>query len=341
MTLKQRIDAFAQVGHFIQRHYHGTRIESERPLHEGLDKVIEIAETYNNWFIPKFVNDAIQGIGLWLNTAELSAFTKNLREIQPRMVALVCAGNLPLVCFHDLLCILISGHKVLIKLSGDDKVLPPFFLKLLCHFEPAFEQQIFFADGKLGSFDAVIATGSNNTAGHLRHYFGKYPHIIRQSRGSLAILDGSESDEELRLLGRDIFQYFGLGCRNVSKLMVPKNYSFNRFFESIVDYGFVVNNKKYGNNYDYHRAIYLLESIPFLDNNFLMIREQTALLSPVAVLHYQFYDSPAEIEQYLREQSENIQCVVGKGHVPYGYSQSPVISDFADKVDTLDFLVNL
>lgn len=341
MTLKQRIEGFVKIGGFISRHYSHTHLPTETALHEGLDKVIEIAESYNNWFIPKFVNEAIKNIGLLLKDDELTRFCLNITEHKQKTVALVCAGNIPLVCFHDILCVLLSGNKVLIKLSADDKVLPPFFLKLLAHYEPAFEENILFADGKLSNFDAVIATGSDNTATHLHYYFGKYPNIIRKNRSSVAILNGDESKDDLEKLGIDIFQYFGLGCRNVSKLLVPQGYSFNSFFEAIVNFGYVVNNKKYGNNYDYHRAIYLLESIPFLDNNFLMIRENTDLHSPVGVVYYQFYKSKEDLKAYLEGNSTQIQCIVGDDYIPFGYSQQPVISDFADNINTLDFLVNL
>jgi hypothetical protein len=341
MTLKQRIEAFARVGEFIRRHHSGGRLDSEAALHLGLEEVIRAAGIYNNWFIPKFVNDAIVNVGLLLDRNELERFSNNINEKEVKTVALICAGNIPLVCFHDVLCVLLTGHRPLIKLSSDDNLLLPFFLKLLAHYEPEFEKQILFAEGKLGAFDAVIATGSDNTASHLHYYFGKYPSIIRKSRSSLAIIEGNESSDELKALAADIFQYFGLGCRNVSKLLVPRGYVFDKFFESIVDFGFVINNKKYGNNYDYHRAIYLLESIPFLDNNFLMIRENEALHSPVGVLFYQHYDSKSEIDAYLESNKSHIQCVVGHDQIPFGYSQRPVISDFADNVNTLDFLVNL
>jgi hypothetical protein len=341
MTLEQRIKGFVEVGLFINRHYSGRRIPSEKQLHEGLDKIIEIAQTYNNWFIPKFVNDAIFNIGGMLSAIQLQAFASSIKQTNPKTVAIICAGNIPMVCFHDVLCVLLTGNKVLIKLSSDDNVLMPFFLKLLTHYEPEYAQQISFADGKLNGFDAIIATGSNNTASHLHYYFSKYPNIIRKSRTSVAVLNGKESKEDLKNLGSDIFQYFGLGCRNVSKLLVPEGYSFNAFFESIVDYGFVVNNKKYGNNYDYHRAIYLLESIPFLDNNFLMIRETQDLYSPVGVLFYQHYKNEDEIKQYLDAQKQHIQCVIGQDYIPFGYSQRPVITDFADNINTLDFLVTL
>ena len=341
MNLKQRIDAFAQAGAFIQRHFNGNRVASEVALHEGLNKVSELAGIYNNWFIPKFVNDALIHISGYLNEKELTAFTKNVPETKQKTVAVICAGNIPMVGFHDIMCVLLSGHIALIKLSTDDNVLLPFFLKLLTHYQPELDKQIRFADGRLAGFDAVIATGSDNTASHFHYYFGKYPNIIRKSRTSVAILTGKETREQLKDLGTDIFQYFGLGCRNVSKLLVPRDYVFDTFFESIVDFGFVVNNKKYGNNYDYHRAIYLLEQHKFLDNNFLMIKESTDLHSPVGVVFFEYYDKPAEAETYLQNHRDHIQCVVGEGYIPFGYSQQPVISEYADKVDTLQFLVNL
>ena len=341
MTLKQRIKAFVEVGLFINRHFSGQQHASESQLHLGLDKVVEVAHIYNNWFIPKFVNEAITNIGSFLKEEDLVRFSNPFSEKPQKTIAIVCAGNIPLVCFHDILCVLLSGNKALIKLSSDDKVLLPFFLKLLSHYEPLFEEQIRFADGKLSDFDAVIATGSDNTASHLHYYFSKYPNIIRKSRSSVAVLSGQETTEDLKNLGTDIFQYFGLGCRNVSKLLVPHGYSFDALFEAIVDFGYVVNNKKYGNNYDYHRAIYLLESMQFLDNNFLMIKESPDLHSPVGVLYFQYYSTEAEVEEYLQIHQNQIQCVVGKDMIPFGYSQSPVITDFADNVNTAEFLVNL
>jgi len=340
MILKERIEAFVNAGLFIKRHY-GNRLPAESQLHEGLDKVIELAYLHNGWFSPNFVNEAINNIGTMLNKEALDDFCANREVKNPKIVALICAGNIPMVAFHDLMSIILSGNKALLKLSGDDNILLPFFIKLLVHYEPAIESSILFAGAKLTNFDAVIATGSNNTAGHFNYYFGKYPNIIRKNRTSIAILTGSESTDDLKDLGKDIFLYYGLGCRNVSKLLVPLNYNFNSFFESIVDFGFVIENKKYGNNYDYHRAIYLLEQQSFLDNNFLMIRQSEQLNSPVATLYYDFYKDEPEIESYLNLNKENLQCIVGKNYVPFGYSQRPVITDFADNVNTLDFLVTL
>lgn len=340
MILKQRIQAFARVGQFIDDHFRDA-VTTEPQLHEGLEKVIQAAYVYNGWFTPIFVKHAVQSIGRILTEESLQTFCGNMPEREAKTVAVICAGNIPMVGFHDIMCVLLSGNKALIKLSSDDNVLLPFFLKLLTHYEPAFESFIFIADGKLASFDAVIATGSNNTATHFQQYFGKYPHIIRKNRTSVAILDGKETTEDIRHLGEDIFLYYGLGCRNVSKLFVPEGYSFNAFFEAILAFGYVSENKKYSNNYEYHRAIYLLEQHQFLDNNFVMVKESAELHSPVAVIHFSYYKQPEDVAKYIEQHTSEIQCVVGKGHIPFGYSQRPVISDFADGVNTLDFLVTL
>lgn len=344
MILQQRISAFVKLGLFINRHFNTNYNQTEIQLHQGLDKLIETANIYNNWFIPQFVNTAIINIGVILNEEKLVSFCKENKvndNANKKTVAVICAGNIPMVCFHDVMCVLLSGHKVLIKLSSDDDILLPFFLKLLTYFEPELENNILFAQQKLANFDAVIATGSNNTSNYFNFYFGKYPNIIRKNRTSIAIVTGNETTEDFKNLARDIFLYFGLGCRSVSKLLVPKNYNFNLFFESIVDYGFVINNKKYGNNYDYHRAIYLLEQMPFLDNNFLMIKQSADLNSPVGVLYYNYYENEEDISDYLSKHTEQLQCIVGNKQIPFGYSQQPVITDFADNVNTLNFLVNL
>lgn len=345
MEIKQRINAFVQSGLFIKRHFNEHEwLDNEKGLHEGLVHLTDVAYTYNGWFVKDFIKESLLNISTMLEAASVDAFCKNLKEPKDqKTVAIIMAGNIPLVGFHDLLCVLLSGHKALVKLSSDDNVLMPFFIKLLEHYEPEISNRIKFAAGKLMDFDAVIATGSNNTARHFEYYFGKYPNIIRKNRTSVAVLTGTETKEDLKQLGKDIFLYFGLGCRNVSKLLVPENYVFDTLFEAVFDWKFVVDNKKYGNNYDYNRTIYLLNSEKFLDNNFLIIKPDNGLFSPVSVVFQQAYKNQAEVDAYLNENRENIQCVVGKGsgYIPFGYSQQPVITEYADGVNTLDFLVNL
>lgn len=341
MTIQERIDGFAQVGAFIQRHFANTPAENEKHLHEGLNALIHAAYVHNNWFIEPYTNLAIQNIGGWLNAGTLADFAGHTDVKNSKTVAVICAGNIPLVGFHDVLCVLLSGHRILIKLSADDQVLMPFFIKLLVHYVPSFESQILFASGKLSGFDAVIATGSNSTANHFHYYFGKYPNIIRRSRTSVALLTGNETDEELGLLADDIFLYFGLGCRNVGKLLVPEQYSFDRFFPAMLKYGHVINHNKYGNNYEYQRALYLLEKIPFLDNNFMMVTESAKLHAPAGLVYYETYPSLDAAEAWIKDHERDIQCVIGANHTPFGYSQKPVISEFADHVNTLDFLLSL
>jgi hypothetical protein len=303
-----------------------------------------MAKTYNGWFIQEFVKESFLNIAQMLDRQGLQAFAKNIPEPKGvKTVAIIMAGNIPMVGFHDLMCVLLSGHKALIKLSSDDNVLMPFFIKLLDHYQPGMSAYTSYAEGKLTNFDAVIATGSGNTSKYFDYYFGKYPNIIRKNRTSVAVLTGEESEDDLKTLGKDIFLYYGLGCRNVSKLLVPKGYKFDKLFEALFDYKWVIDNKKYGNNYDYNRAVYLLNKESFLDNNFMIIKEDKGLFSPVSVLFYQEFDSEEPIANYISANATQIQCVVGKGQdrIPFGYSQQPVITEFADKVNTLDFLVHL
>lgn len=343
MQIKQRINAFVQVGEFIKRHFTNETRAEEANLHLGLKELIKVAKLYNGWFDEAFVNHAIQNIGSYLDHKSLDQFSSIIKDQEkpPKVVAIICAGNIPMVGFHDVLCVLLSGNIALIKLSTDDNVLLPFFLKLLTHYEPQFDQFIRMSDGKLTNFNAIIATGSNNTSTHFEYYFAKYPHIIRKNRSSVAILSGNETAEELKQLGKDIFYYYGLGCRNVSKLLVPDSYDFKSFFEGIFEYSYILENKKYGNNYDYNRAIFLLNKEDFLDNNFVMVKPDNQIHAPISVVFYEKYKTQQDIIDYLMKNKQEIQCVVGKNHIPFGNSQSPVITDYADGVNTLEFLVNL
>lgn len=343
MQIKQRINAFVQVGDFINRHFKDEARAEEANLHLGLRELVKVAKLYNGWFDEAFVNHAIQNIGSYLNEPSLTQLALPVKDEQkdPKIVAIICAGNIPMVGFHDILCVLLSGNIALIKLSSDDNVLLPFFLKLLCHYEPQFDQFIRMSEGKLTNFNAIIATGSNNTSSHFEYYFAKYPHIIRKNRSSVAVLSGKETSEDIKQLGKDIFYYYGLGCRNVSKLLVPESYDFKNFFEGIFEYSYILENKKYGNNYDYNRAIYLLNKADFLDNNFVMLKSDNQIHAPISVVFYEKYKTAQDVQDYLNINKQEIQCVVGEGYIPFGNSQSPVITDFADGVNTMEFLVNL
>jgi len=257
------------------------------------------------------------------------------------------AGNIPMVGFNDLLCVLISGNKFVGKLSSDDKFLLPFIAKILIAANSKFSDYIEFTEGQLKNIDAVIATGSNNSSRYFDYYFGKYPNIIRKNRNSIAVLTGNESMNDLRLLGKDVFQYFGLGCRNVSKLFVPKGYKFHTFYESIFDYKNFNKNNKYGNNYEYNRTVYLMSNHPsLLDNNFLLLKEAPAYTSPIGVLFYEFYSDIHALNERLEKEKEQIQCIVSrspviKNKIDFGEAQCPGLADYADGIDTMRFLIGL
>jgi len=255
------------------------------------------------------------------------------------------AGNIPLVGFHDFLSVLNSGHEVLVKQSSNDKHLLPYLAKYLEYVEPSFKGKIAFTDEKLAGFEAVIATGSNNTARYFEYYFKDKPNIIRKNRNSVAILTGKETKEQLIGLSDDIFTYFGLGCRSVSKLFVPKDYDFQDFFGGMYGKSDIMNNAKYANNYDYNKAVYLMSLFDILENGFLMIKEDTQYASPIATVFYEYYDDLASLQAKLTADAEDIQCIVAdidmENEIAFGHTQQPELHDYADGVDTLQFLSSL
>lgn len=304
-----------------------------------LNDLIKKQKQSNGWFTEESVRSALKSLGdqftkdkidLWLSEYSFAD--------QPKRVGIIMAGNIPLVGFHDFACVLLSGHSVVCKLSSDDRTLLPALTKFLFQFAPELIDRIEFSFGKIGQIDAVIATGSDNSALYFEQYFGKYPHIFRSNRTSVAILNGEETFDEIKQLGEDIFQYFGLGCRNVSHLLVPEGFQLDRIFEGIVEHGEIINHHKYANNYDYNRAVFLLNQVPFLDNNIVLFRENKELFSPLAVVHYQFYKEKSDVERFLEDHSEKIQAIVGKGFIPFGGAQCPSLNDYADGVDTMKFL---
>lgn len=257
----------------------------------------------------------------------------------PVTIGITMAGNIPLVGFHDFLCGYLSGHHLRIKYSSKDQVLLPHLLQQLAVWDPAVTEQVQHAD-MLKGCDAYIATGSNNSARYFEQYFSKYPHIIRRNRTSVAVLDGSESDEELRLLAGDVFSFFGLGCRNVTQVALPRGYDISRLFRAFEPYSNMIHHHKYRNNYDYYLAIYLLNRVPYLSNESVLLVENEVPFSAVAVLHYRYYDDKEALVAALRD-SEDIQCIVGKDLVPFGASQRPSLTDYADGVDVMQFCCSL
>src|SRR6185437_195226 len=270
--MEKRVQVFLKLKDFLSDFLGERTNSSYKAKYEQLEGLIKETYSYNGWFTDEFVKKAMKSIVQLLEPTNLKKFIKEIKEHKaPKTVAVIMAGNIPAVGFHDFVCVLLSGNKILIKPSSDDKILITFFAEFLMEIEPSLKDNILFTDGRLVNFDAVIATGSNNSALYFEKYFGKYPHIIRKNRTSVAILTGNETTEELNQLGNDIFDYFGLGCRNVSKLYVPKGYNFNKFYESIFSFSEIIQNKKYANNHEYNRAIYMLNQEKFLDNNFLIL----------------------------------------------------------------------
>jgi hypothetical protein len=280
-----------------------------------------------------------ENIQHWLSAYNIAA----LNPAEAKRIGTVMAGNIPLVGFHDMFTVLISGNILVAKTSSEDSLLLPFLAKRLVAIEPAFESYIHFTE-KLAEIDAVIATGSNNSARYFEYYFGKYPHLIRKNRNSVAVLNGKEPPEAIQRLGNDIFDYFGLGCRNVSKLYLPAGYDLQQLFPPLAFFQEIYNHNKYANNYDYNRAIYLMNQEKFLDNGFLMVKESDQLASPVAVLYYEFYKDETALKSLLDKEKEQIQCIVSghwKGSVTFGAAQQPALWEYADGVDTMKFLLGL
>ncbi|MBD1394991.1 acyl-CoA reductase [Mucilaginibacter glaciei] len=314
-----------------------------------LMNLIASERQYNAWFTPESVLRAVIATGKMLNPTDLEQWLNryNLKNGESKKVGLVLAGNIPLVGFHDVLCVMLTGNHALIKASSQDSRLIKYVLSKLVDLQTSYKEQFSFVE-RLECFEAIIATGSNNTSRYFEYYFGKVPNIIRKNRNSIALLTGNESAEDLFNLGHDIFDYYGLGCRNVSKLLVPGGYDFNFFFESIEAHSDIINHHKYNNNYDYNKSIYLVNGDKHLDNGFLLVKQDDRLVSPLAVLFYDTYTTLPSAQQMLAGQSEQLQCVVTKADIQlpnqivgFGQSQHPQLWDYADGVDTMQFLCAL
>ncbi|NKI32204.1 acyl-CoA reductase [Croceivirga thetidis] len=315
---------------------------------DNLNEVLLTAKAQNGWFTLENLNFALKQWGDCLTEENLTQWlgSYTIEPVKrPKTIAIIMAGNIPLVGFHDFISVLFSGNKVLAKLSDNDKVLLPYLTKFLIEQDASLSQKVEFSASKLENFDAIIATGSDNTSRYFEYYFGKYPNIIRKNRNSLAILTGGENQGQLKALGEDIFRYFGLGCRSVSKLLVPKDYEFDSLFEAIQEWDSLTENHKYNNNYDYNKAVYLMSDFKFLDTGYLLVKEDSLFSSPIATLNYSTYTSVNNLKTLLETNNESIQCVVSGGifedTVDFGQTQTPKLNDYADGIDTIDFLVNL
>ncbi len=320
-------------------------VPHNEPFFDAFKMQLERAVEFNGWFTKDSVLFAVNSWTEALTETNIEKWLKpyDIAVDKPKTIAVIMAGNIPLVGFHDFLSVLITGHKILIKQSSNDKHLLPILAKYIEAVNPTFKGKITFSEGKLTDFDAVIATGSNNSAKYFDYYFGKHPHIIRQNRNGVAVLTGDETQEELTALGEDVFRYFGLGCRNVAKLYVPENYDFDNLFKALYSYSHLLDNKKYTNNYDYNKAVYLMSLYDLLENGFLMLKEDASYSSPIATLFYEKYNDLELLKTKLALEKDQIQVVVSNGNVPnsipFGQTQKPQLWDYADGVDTIAFLL--
>ena len=350
MTLETKKSVFVELGKFLAQFSQNNTLKNPAVLHnetffDAFVDLIHLSQSHNGWYTPEQVYFSIQSWAEALTDENLSQWLSeyDLEKNNSKNVALILAGNIPLVGFHDFLSVLITGNNVLVKTSSNDQHLLPFLAKYIIAVEPEFEKRIKFIEGKLENFDAVIATGSNNTARYFEYYFKDKPSIIRKSRNSVAVLTGNETKEQLAALGEDIFRYFGLGCRNVSKLFVPKDYSFVAFFEAIFEYQDVIHYEKYANNYDYNKAVFLMSNFKLLDNGFLTLKEDKSHASPISSVFYENYETIAELEKLLEAESEQIQCIVSdnliENSIDFGQTQKPALWNYADNIDTISFLL--
>jgi hypothetical protein len=352
---EQNIKAFSLLGEFITEHFQlkeASKKENKYSgMHQILDKGIALSLKHNPWFTKKHIEHAIhaigqvlteQNLGLWLNQYQLIEPSKG-RRIR---IGVIMAGNIPAVGFHDFLCVLMAGANFTGKLSSDDPYLLPALAKILCFIDNSFTGRIEFTSEPFSDASAVIATGSNNTLRYFEYHYGRFPHIFRNNRNGVAVLSGNETQAGLDALTKDVFLYFGLGCRNISKLYVPAGYQFSNLLEAFNQATDVLNHEPYMNNYRYTRALFILQGDTFLDNGFLILKNSTAMASPVATLYYEFYENQDELVQKFRAQQDQIQCIVTETELPlatidFGQTQQPGLTDYADGVDTLEFIAEL
>ena len=353
ILVDKRIQALTRFGEAISLVLEGYNSNSDTEL----NRVVNKARSENPWFNEQNILMSLRNWVEALAEENVNIWTEKyideLKNSQKELnIAVVNAGNIPFVGLHDLLSVILSGNRYLGKNATGDSFLLPYITSILCLVEPSYKENIRFVS-RLESMDAVIATGNNNSARYFEYYFGKYPHIIRKNRNGVGVLLGNESNEKLRELGNDIFDYFGLGCRNISKLYVPRGYNFNKFFEAIEEFKGMLQHNKYMNNFDYNNSVLLLKQIPFLQNGFLIIRKENQIASPVAVLHYEEYDDISGLKKNLLNVIEQLQCIVFDGNylsdnyllenirANFGKTQKPALWDYADRVDTVEFLLGL
>lgn len=345
MNLNNRITLFVKLGRFFSDYINNNLESLEK---NKFDKAINESILHNSFFSKKNILKSLLSWSNVLTKKSIDNFLSNyIIKIKKRekKIAIVMAGNIPLVGFHDFFCVIVSGNFAVIKLSSKDSHLFKFILRFLVKENPDFSTKFDVVENKLQIFDAVIATGNNISANQFELYFKKYPKIIRRNRHSIAILNGNETKKEIELLANDIFYYYGLGCRNVSKIFIPNNYNLDILFKSFVLWNEVINKNSYANNYNYYRAIYLLNKEVFFDNGFVLLKESEKIGSPVGTIYFEYYKSDNQIKEMIKKNNEKIQCIVSNNNyrktIKFGETQMPNLNDFADDIDTFNFLLKL
>ena len=349
MTLdfKERIKAFSELGTLFKENIDKKENKNFPKWDLLLEDTLIESKTYNSWFTIDNLKLSLKNWSKSLEETIISdwLFRYNVVDKSSKKIAIIMAGNIPVVGFHDLLCSLLLNFDCLVKLSSDDKLLIPFIVKFLESRNKKFKNKVIFENEKFKNFDAVIATGNNNSHRYFDYYFSKYPNLLRKTRHSIAVLDGNESDNDLTGLSNDVFNYFGLGCRSVSKVFLPRGYDLDILFNAFFSFKEIINHNKYVNNFDYNKAVYLMSKEKFIENGFLILKEETKLGSPIGCLFYEFYDNKEDINKLILKNSDSIQCVASnlnlKTNIQFGQTQCPNISDYADNNDTIKFLLKI
>ncbi|MDR0969910.1 MAG: acyl-CoA reductase [Lentimicrobiaceae bacterium] len=348
LTTDRKIKAFSTLANHLKNIIE-TDYETLNVDQKAFVSAMQKSSQTNPWFTSENINLAVSNLIEMLHEDSLRKWVANYAmndEKEPLTIGVVMAGNIPLVGFHDFLCVLMSGNRFFGKLSHDDQYLLPALAEMLQKIEPEFSDSISFTTERLSDFDAIIATGSNNTARYFDYYFGKYPNLIRKNRNSVAVLTGKETNADFEKLADDVFAYFGLGCRSVSTLLVPTAYDFTSLLEIFSNRANVINHARYFNNYEYNKAVFLINKVSHFDNGCLLLTQSDQLNTPISVLHYRYYDSINQVLDLLNNHQEKIQCVVSKNafllnSFDFGMAQKPDVQHYADNVDIMQFLLSL
>ncbi|MDB4131456.1 acyl-CoA reductase [Flavobacteriaceae bacterium] len=346
-NFKERLIAFSELGTLFKENVDKKENKKFPEWDTVLEKTLIESHSYNSWFT---IDNLKLSLKNWSNSLQENIISDwlskyNIEDKSSKKIAIIMAGNIPAVGFHDLLCSLLLNFDCIVKLSSEDKLLIPFIVKFLESRNEKLKNKVTFESEKLKDFDGVIATGNNNSHRYFDYYFSKYPNLLRKTRHSIAVLDGKESDKDLSDLSNDIFNYFGLGCRSVSKVFIPCGYDLDLLFNAFFRHKEVVNHNKYVNNFDYNKAVYLMSKEKFIENGFIILKEESKLGSPIGCLFYEFYNDKKEITKLINNNSDSIQCVVSNinfnTNIKFGQTQCPNINDYADNNDTIKFLLKI